>query len=230
MGPGMKSCWAEFLGTFVLCFAGQGSICVAAMTGAGPEALLGIAVAHGLALATMISALGATSGAHFNPAVTLGFVLTGRQTAGAAVGYVVFQLLGALVASALLRAVIPAEVWTGVHLGAAAIAPGVGVGAAVLIELVMTFFLVIVIWGTAVDPRRPGVGGFGIGLTVTMAILFAGPLTGAAMNPARAFGAALLGGAMDHHWVWWVGPLAGGSLGALVYRALFLPAPEPATG
>lgn len=222
MDQGLKSYWAEFVGTFALCFVGQGAICIAQMTGAGPGALLGIAVAHGLALATMISALGAVSGGHFNPAVTFGFLVTGRQKLPSAIAYWVSQILAGVVASFLLRSIMPEAVWRGVHLGAPVIAPEIGVGAALLLEFVMTFFLVTAVWGTAVDERGPKIGGFAIGLTVTMDILMGGPLTGAAMNPARAFGAAYLGGAMSNHWVWWVGPLAGGAVAALLYNGLAL--------
>lgn len=229
MGRGMKNGVAEFIGTFALCFIGQGSIIVAQMMNAGPGALLGIAAAHGLALATMISALGGVSGGHLNPAVTFGFVVTGRQKIGSAIGYWIAQLLAAVVASFLLHAWLPAEWVQAVKCGAPTLAPGISPTAGLLIEIVATFFLVTAVWGTAVDPRHPPIGGFGIGLTVMMDILFAGPLTGGAMNPARAFGAALFGHAMENHWVWWVGPLAGGGLAALVYDRLLLDRPANRT-
>ena len=223
MDKSYKSLVAEFIGTFTLCFIGQGAVCAYAMVGAGNGAgLLGIAVAHGLALAVMISALGAVSGAHFNPAVTFGFLLVGRQSVGSAIGYWGAQLAAAVVASFALSALIPETAWQSVRLGGIGLGQGISPGAGAVIELIATFLLVIVVWGTAVDPRGPKVGGFAIGMTVVMAILFTGPLTGAALNPARAFGAALIAGAWDHHWVWWVGPLAGGAIGALVYRNVFL--------
>jgi MIP family channel proteins len=219
---GMKSYVAEFLGTFTLCFIGQGAILANQLMGAQGPGLLGIAVAHGLALAIMISALGAVSGGHFNPAVTFGFLVTGRQSVGSSIAYWVSQLLGAVVASYLLTMVIPSVLVDGARLGAAGLGEGITPGGAMLIELVLTFMLVTAVWGTAVDPRAPKIGGFGIGLTVTMGILLAGPFTGGALNPARAFGAALVMGAWGPHWVWWVGPLAGGAIAALVYRGLFL--------
>jgi MIP family channel proteins len=219
----MKSLWAEFLGTFTLCFIGQGAICVNQMVGASGPGLVGIAIAHGLALAVMISALGAVSGGHFNPAVTLGFVVTGRQSLGSMIGYWTAQLGGAVVASVLLARVFPTSVWQDCHLGAAALAPGISPMAGAGVELVLAFFLITVVWGTAVDPRAPKVGGFAIGLTVLMGILMAGPITGAAINPARAFGAALISGTWANHWVWWVGPLAGGALAALAYSRLAMP-------
>ena len=222
MDQGVKSYWAEFLGTFTLCFAGQGTICAQQMMGPAGPGLLGIAVAHGLALAVMISAFGATSGGHLNPAVTFGFLVTGRQSVPSALAYWVSQLLGAVVASFALAAVFPDAVWKAVHLGAAAVSPGLTPLGAALVEFVLTFFLVTAVWGTAVDERHPPIGGFGIGLAVTMGILAGGPLTGAAMNPARAFGPALVAGSWDLHWVYWVAPLLGGGAAALVYSRLVL--------
>jgi MIP family channel proteins len=218
MDQGPKSYWAEFLGTFTLCFAGQGAIVM--QQAAGTNSLLVIAVAHGLALAVMISALGAWSGAHFNPAVTLGFWITRRISLTSAITYWVSQLVGAIAASFLLRAVVPGEPGAAVHFGVPMLAPGVSLGQGFLLEFVMTFFLVTAVWGTAVDERGPKIGGFGIGLTVCMDILFGGPLTGAAMNPARAFGAACASGVWTDHWLYWVAPIAGGAAAARVYKSL----------
>ena len=220
MDQGPKSYWAEFLGTFTLCFVGQGSIVVQKVI--GHSDLLTVAIAHGLALAVMISALGSVSGGHFNPAVTFGFVTTGRQSWTSAITYWVSQLLGAVVASVLLRAAVPGEAGDAVHYGAAAIAPGLGISQAFILEFVLTFLLVTSVWGTAVDPRAPRIGGFGIGLTVLMGILVAGPLTGGVFNPARAFGAALVSGTWDHHWLYWLAPLLGGAAAARIYKSVVL--------
>jgi MIP family channel proteins len=218
MDQGPKSYWAEFLGTFTLCFAGQGAIVM--QQAAGTNNLLVIAVAHGLALAVMISALGTWSGGHFNPAVTFGFWFTRRISLTSAITYWVSQLVGAIAASFLLRAVVPGEPGAAVHFGVPMLAAGVSVGQGFLLEFVMTFFLVTAVWGTAVDERGPKIGGFGIGLTVCMDILFGGPLTGAAMNPARAFGAACASGVWTDHWLYWVAPMAGGAAAARVYKSL----------
>ena len=183
MDQGPKSYWAEVLGTFVLCFIGQGAIVINQFTG-GQPGLLGIAIAHGLALAVMVSTLGATSGGHFNPAVTFGFVVTGRQSMTSAITYWISQIMGAVVASFLLRAVMPGVAGDLVHYGAPTVAAGTGISQALLIEVILTFFLVTAVWGTAVDDRAPRIGGFGIGLCVTMCILVGGPLTGAAGLPA----------------------------------------------
>ena len=221
MDQGPKSYWAEFLGTFTLCFIGQGAIVVNQLTG-GQPGLLGIAMAYGLAIAVMVSALGSTSGGHFNPAVTLGFVVTGRQSMTSAITYWISQILGAVVASGVLRAVMPGEAGALVHYGATTVAPGVGVSQALLLEFVLTFLLVTSVWGTAVDERAPRIGGLGIGLCVLMCVLVGGPITGAALNPARAFGAALVSGTWGSHWIYWVGPLLGGAAAARVYKSVVL--------
>ncbi len=222
MDQGPKSYWAEFLGTFTLCFIGQGAICAQFLMQNGPGSLLPIAIAYGLALAVMISALGAASGGHFNPAVTLGFVVTGRQSLTSAITYWLSQILGAVVASFLLRSIVPADVVAGTHLGAPGVAPEISLSSAFLLEFVLTFFLVTAVWGTSVDEAGPKVGGLGIGLAMTMGILMGGRFTGAAMNPARAFGPALATGTWAQQWVFWAGPLAGGAVAALVYKNLVL--------
>jgi MIP family channel proteins len=219
-GP-KKSYWAEFLGTFTLCFVGQGTIILQHQ--AGTNDLLTIAAAHGIALMVMVTALGASSGGHFNPAVTFGFWLTRRMSLTSANLYWVSQLLGAMAASFLLRAVMPGESGEAVHFGVPMLATGVSVGQGFLIEFVLTFFLVTAVWGTAVDDRAPRLGGLLIGLTVWMDILVGGPLTGAAMNPARAFGAACASGVWTSHWVYWAGPALGGAAAAYLYKKVLLP-------
>lgn len=220
MDQGPKSYWAEFLGTFTLCFVGQGAIVIQHIQ--GTHDLLTIAIAHGLALAVMVSALMGTSGAHFNPAVTFGFVLTGRQSWTSAITYWLSQLLGAVVASFLLRSAVPGVAGDAVHYGVPMVAAGVSTSQAVLMEFILTFFLVTAVWGTAVDERGPRIGGFGIGLALLMAILVGGPLTGAALNPARAFGAAVVSGTWSLHWVYWLAPMLGGVAAARAYKSLVL--------
>lgn len=221
MDHGPKSYWAEFLGTFTLCFIGQGAIVLNQVTG-GEPGLLGIALAYGLALAVMNSALGSTSGGHFNPAVTFGFVITGRQSWTSAITYWISQILGAVVASFLLRAVVPGEAGDLVHYGVPVVNALISPLQAAMLEFVLTFLLVTAVWGTTVDERAPRVGGFGIGLTVVIGVLMGGPLSGAAMNPARAFGAALISGTWGNQWIWWVGPLLGAAAAARVYKSVVL--------
>ncbi len=123
----------------------------------------------------------------------------------------------------LLILIFPKDVWEPVNLGTPSLGPNVGFGLGVVIEIILTFFLVFAILGIAVDPKGPKqLSGFGIGLVLVFDILVGGPLTGASMNPARSFGPAVVAGAWDHHWIYWVGPLAGGALAAWVYEFFFL--------
>lgn len=207
---------AEAIGTFTLIFAGTGAVMVAA--GKTNIGLLEIAFAHGLAIALMASALGAISGGHFNPAVTLAMWVTRRIGTISAGGYVVAQLAGAVLASLTLLMLFPQGLRDEANMGAAALGPGIDFARGVGIEAILTFFLVIVIFGTAVDSRAPKLGGIAIGLTITMDILIAGPLTGAAMNPARAFGPALVAGEWTDHVVWWIGPIIGAVAAGLLYH------------
>ncbi len=200
MDQGPKSYWAEFLGTFALCFVGQGAVVVQHLL--GRDDLLTIAIAYGVTLAVMISALGSTSGGHFNPAVTLGFVITNRQSWTSAITYWISQGIGAVVAGVLLRAAVPGEVGDAVHYGVPAVAAGVGVSQAFILEFVLTFLMVTAVWGTTVDERAPRIG--------------------AALNPARAFGAALVSGNWQHQWLYWLAPMAGGALAARVYKSVVL--------
>ena len=216
---------AEFIGTFALIFFGAGSICADQyLHGAGGLGLLGIALAHGLAIGLMVSALGHISGGHFNPAVTIGIWVTKRLSTIDAVLYWVAQLAGATAAAFLLKIVIPEDTWRAVALGTPMLAKDFPVWAGMTLEAVTTFFLVFVVFATAVDEKGAfkAISGFGIGLSITLGILVAGPLTGAALNPARAFGPALVVGQWAHHGVYWIGPLAGGFLAGLLYDTLYL--------
>jgi len=208
---------AEFIGTFALIFVGVGSIAGDFLNG-GHTGLAGIALAHGLTIAVMISATAAISGGHLNPAVTIGLLSAQKIKVTQAVNYIAAQCLGGIVAAALLKICIPATALAAVNMGTPALAPGITVGMGLLTEIILTFFLVFVVYGTAVDHRAPKVGGLFIGLTVTLDILIGGPITGAAMNPARHLGPALLGGGLDNLWLYWVGPVIGGILAALCYN------------
>ncbi len=206
-----KALVAEFIGTFTLIFAGVGSIAV----GAG---LVGIALAHGLAIGVMVSATAAISGGHLNPAVTFGAWLGKKIKTGPAIGYVVAQCLGGLVAAWLVTLAIPGQAMNTARMGVPALGPGVSAGEGVLMEAVLTFFLVFVVYGTAIDARAPKVGGLFIGLAIVLGILCGGPITGAAMNPARHLGPAIIAGDFSQIWIYWVGPLVGGGLAGLVYH------------
>jgi MIP family channel proteins len=212
---------AEFVGTFLFVFIGAGSIVTNTFLH-GSVGLLGIALAHGLALSVVISALGATSGGHFNPAVTVGFLVTGRIIHIVGVLYIMAQLAGATLAGLMLRAIFPQAVWQAAQLGTPNLAANVSPGTGILLEIVLTFFLLLAIFGTAVDERAPKIGGFGIGLTVLVDILMGGPLTGASMNPARTFGPALAGGFWANDLVYWIGPIIGAILAAFFYEFVIL--------
>ncbi|HEV8687490.1 MAG TPA: aquaporin [Gaiellaceae bacterium] len=214
---------AEFVGAFTLVFAGMGSIMFGNAGG-----LTGVALAHGLAIAVMVSAVGHISGGHFNPAITFGFLLTRRMDGLLAGIYAVSQLAAGAVAALLLNVIFPTP--PNLDAGVPVVADRVSNGGAVLAEAILTFFLVWVVFATAADPRGTfkSIAGLAIGLTITLDILAGGPLTGAAMNPARAFGPELVQNVWDHWWVYWLGPLAGGGIAALAYDLLYLRPLEPA--
>jgi MIP family channel proteins len=209
-----KKLAAEFIGTFVLIFIGAGSI----MT--GKSDLLGVALAHGLAIAIMIAAVGAFSGGHFNPAVTFGFAITKRISVSDAIQYIAAQLVGAAVAAGVLKYFYGAMAGS---IGGAAVAQGITPTKAMVAEALGTFLLLFVIFGVAVDKRGQFAAGFPIGLTISMIILAIGPATGAALNPARWFGPALLTSTWSNAWVWIIGPMLGAALAALSYSAIFKP-------
>jgi MIP family channel proteins len=213
---------AELVGAFALVFVGAGSIAVA-------DGLVAVALAHGLVIAVMASAVGHISGGHFNPAVTFGFLVTGRLAPGLALVYWLAQFVGALLGAALLTLLVPDVLTDPVGLGVPALGAGIGGASGVVLEAILTFFLVWVIFATAADSRGTftSIAGLAIGLTITLDILMAGPLTGAAMNPARAFGPELVQGEWGDAWVWYVGPLAGGAAAALAYQALYLRPERP---
>lgn len=220
---------AEAIGTFALCFIGILAINTDAITGAdGTASLTTIALAHGLTIAVMVAALGAHSGAHFNPAVTAGFVATGRMAPVRGAQYLGAQLAGAALASLLIAFLFGTEV---VANGTPAMAANVHPLGGAAVEVVTTFFLVLVVFGTAVDDRAPkSIYPMAIGLTVALDIMATGPITGAAMNPARVLGPALVGGQWEAHWVYWVGPILGGVAAAFLQHRLFLAhAPSPET-
>ncbi len=213
----LKACVAEFIGTFALIFVGVGAIAADYISG-GDAGLVGIALAHGLTIAVMVSATMAVSGGHLNPAVTAGALVAGKIRPAGAVQYIISQCLGAIAAAILIKLVVSPEALEAVGMGTPALGDGVSLSQGLILEAVLTFFLVFVVFGTAMDPRAAKVGGLFIGLTVALDILIGGPITGAAMNPARHLGPALLGGDLEYLWLYWAGPLIGGILAALVYH------------
>ena len=215
---------AEFVGTFTLIFIGGGAGIISG------QDIVAVALANGLAIGIMVSNLGHISGGHFNPAITLGFVATRRITPVLAVSYWASQLLGAISAAFLLR-----YLFTKIAVKATAPAPSPHITdwKALVLEAVMTVFLVWAVWATAVDLRGAfkSIAGLAIGLTITMDVFVGGPVTGAAMNPARAFGPELAGNTWTGWWIYWVGPAAGALIASLLYEYLYLrPVAPPVVG
>ena len=217
---------AEFIAVFCFVFLGAGAV-VSSEIFIGDEGtvtagrLVAIALAHGLAIAIMVAATARISGGHVNPAVTFSAVITRKIGATKGGMYIVAQLLGAALAALLLKAVIPDALEGG--LGSHALGAGISAGAGLVTEIVLTFVLVFVIFATAVDSRGPGhLAPFAIGIAVLVIHLMGVPLTGASVNPARTFGPALAAGAWADHWIYWIGPLIGGAIAALVYENVFV--------
>lgn len=215
---------AEFLGTFFWCFAGIGAVLSGTPAVGAGGGLVAVALATGLALSVAVNAFGGISGAHFNPAVTIGMLVTRRIGAAAAGVYVLVQLAGATAAALVCQAIFPADAAAQGLLGLPLPQAWVSIGTLVLAEAVMGFLLMMAIFGTAIDERGRAVtiGGFGIGLTVAFNILAAGAITGASMNPARAFGPALVSGIWTFHIYYWIGPILGTVLAALLYDRVLL--------
>jgi aquaporin Z len=220
---------AEAAGTFWFFTIGAGSIIALVVAGSPAVGLLAIALAHGLALSVAISTFGAISGGHFNPAVTFGLAIANKHPWGRVPTYWAAQLIGAVAAGLVLRYFFDSSLAAAsqTHLGTPTLGTGVTVLTAIVIEAVLTLFLVWAVFGTAVSPTAPKIGGFGIGLTVAADILLGGPLTGAAMNPARHFGPAVVAGFFDNWYVYWIGPLVGAALAGLSVRYLFPGTIEP---
>jgi aquaporin Z len=217
---------AELVGTFALVFVAMGSIAFIQS-----NLLVGVALANGLTIAVMASAVGHISGGHFNPAVTLGFLVTRRIGPALAALYWLAQIAGAVLGALALRALFPSE--ANLDTGVPVVNPAINDLQGVAIEALLTFFLVWVVFATAVDPGGAfkTISGLAIGLTVAIGVLATGPLTGAAMNPARALGPEIVFNSWGDFWVYLVGPPVGAAVAALAYEWLYLRAgPLPVVG
>ncbi len=213
-----KKCLSEFIGTFGLVFIGAGAVLVHGIAG-GIVSLVGIALAHGLVLMTMIYSLAHVSGAHFNPAVTIAMLVNKRIRFGEAGAYIISQLVGASLAGFLLLFLFPGASNFQLY----GFPTNIPLAFGIVLEAVLTFFLVFVIYGVAVNKQAPsGIFGFAIGSVLIFDILLGGSQTGAAMNPARAFGPALASGVWEPQLIYWIGPLIGAIVASLVYEKLFL--------
>jgi aquaporin Z len=216
---------AEFIGTFALIFIGAGAGAL------GIGGVVGVAFAHGLVIVAFAYSYGHISGTHINPAVTIAMWAAGQIQAARAAGYVVVQLLGGIAGAMALRLVF-GGFESG--LGATVLTRGLPIGestmnvtpaAGLLLETILTFFLVNTIFNAAVSGRAGNLAGLAIGLTLTSCMLMGGPLTGASLNPARTLGPALATGDFSDLWLYIVGPIAGGILAALLYKGALEPAP-----
>jgi glycerol uptake facilitator-like aquaporin len=227
---------AELLASFGFVFVAAGSV---VMAGTGGDGLVGVAIASGAGYAAALAVSARRSGGGANPVLTAAFWVAGRLSAPRAAAYAAAQVGGGIVAGLLLRVCIPSATWHAAALGAPLLAQDVGSGRAVLIEAVLAFVLTIAAFATLVDERREfsvsganavGPASLVLGLVVAGGTLVAWPLTGAALNPARALGPELAAGEWLDWWVFWVGPLAGGVVGSVAYWFLFLSADEPRDG
>jgi aquaporin Z len=223
----LRAAAAEFVATFALVFFGAGATILYLN---GVLDLTGAALASGLVMAIMVSITADRSGGFVNPAVAASLWVTGRLAGNRAAILIGAQLLGAAAGALVLRALAPAPAWDAAQGGTPALADGYAAAKGVLVEAITTFFLVLAVFGAAVDRRgrSAGVAGFTIGLAVSIGILAFGPYTGAAMNPARWFGPALAANAWSAWYVWIVGPVAGGIVAGVVSGAVLTP--DLATG
>jgi MIP family channel proteins len=219
---------AEFVATFALVFIGAGAVITAST---GTLDLVGVALAHGLVLMVMVSVTGHVSGGLVNPAVAIALWVAGKVTTVRAAILIAAQLAGAIVGAAALRWVVGGDRFDAGAAGAPVLGSGVDIGTGTVLEAILTFLLVYAVFGTAVDERGPWLktAGLTIGLVIAFEIMAFGPLTGAAMNPARWLGPALIGGLWSDAIVWTVGPIAGGIIAAVVYTRVFLQGREPVT-
>ena len=201
----MKKLLAEFLGTLGMVFAGTGAIVVNDQTGALGHA--GVALTFGLIVLAMIYCFGDVSGAHMNPAVTISFAAAGRSEWRTVPGYITAQLLGALAASGLLKFLFPASA----HLGATL--PSGTVSQSFVLEIVLTFFLMLVVLSVSTGAKEKGVtAAIAIGAVITLEAMFAGPICGASMNPARSLAPALVSGHLENVWLYLTAPILGALL------------------
>ena len=203
----------EAIGTAALLFFG-----VSAITHTAGENLVAIALAHGLAIALMVAATGHISGGAFNPAVTIALLIARKLAPVKAALYIVAQLVGSVVGAFLATMLFPGDMLSKVGYGNPAIGKGFDASNALVAEIVTTFFLAYVIFGVAIDKRGPStIASLMIGLTIVIDILVTGAVSGAAMNPARWFGSAVVSGNFADAWIWWVGPIVGAAIAAVLY-------------
>jgi len=216
---------AEFIGTLLFVFLGAGSVVAFVANGptTGSIGPLGVALAHGIGMAVIVSMTMTISGGHINPAVTFGLWIANRVQGSLAWQYILAQVLGAVAGAALVKAVLPPLAVGLALVGTPRLASDVGFMQGVWIEALLTFFLVSAVFGTAVSSEAPKIAGFGIGLAIFVAAVVGGSFTGAVMNPARAIGPALIAWQWNAHAVYWIGPLIRAGVAGALWKAVLLP-------
>ncbi len=213
---------AEFIGTALFVFLGVAAIVTNAASN-NSAGLVGVALAHGVGIAVLITMTMPISGGHLNPAVSVSLWLA-QKIDGRTLGqYVLAQILGAVVGALLVKGLYPTMAAKVTSLGTPQLAGTIGLFEGIGIEALLTFFLVSAVFGTAVSPQAPKVGGFGVGLAIFVGGLVSGPLTGASMNPARAFGPALVAWEWHGQAVYWIGPLLGATVAGALWKFVLLP-------
>jgi len=203
---------AEFIGTFALIFIGAGAGAL------GIGGLVGVAFAHGLVIVSFAYAYGHISGTHINPAVTIGVWAAGKIDTVRALSYVVVQLLGGIAGGFVLAWVLGPR---GGTLGATVLGEGMTTTSGLVLELILTFFLVNAVMNAGISGKATIPGGLAIGFTLTFGILMGGPLTGGSLNPARTLGPAVATGNYADIWLYFVGPILGGVIAGLLYKGVF---------
>ena len=230
-----RNWFAEAIATYALVFFGPLAIILSVVAfgdGLSIESIIMISLAHGAAIGLMVYAFGHISGAHINPAVTIPMMITKKISVADGIGYIIFQLIGAVVAAFSLKAILPeigAKVHFGTQTGPSELLNN-SVMAGITVEIILTFFLVTVIFLTAVHKKAPaGIHGISIGGMVFLLHLVGVPLTGASMNPARTFGPAVVSGFWELHWLYWVAPIIGGIIAGVIMNYIFVNNAEPET-
>jgi aquaporin-4 len=230
-----RNWFAEAIGTYALVFFGPLAIILSVVAfgdGLSIESIIMIALAHGAAVGLMVYAFGHISGAHINPAVTIPMMITKKISVGDGIGYIIFQLIGAVVAAFSLKAILPeigAKVNFGTQGGPSELLNS-SITSGIAVEIILTFFLVTVIFLTAVHKKAAaGIHGISIGGMVFLLHIVGVPLTGASMNPARTFGPAVVSGFWELHWIYWLAPIVGGIIAGVIMNYVFVNKAEPKT-
>ena len=230
-----RNWFAEAIATYALVFFGPLAIILSVVAfgdGLSIESIIMISLGHGAAIGLMVYAFGHISGAHINPAVTIPMMITKKISVADGIGYIIFQLIGAVVAAFSLKAILPeigAKVNFGTQTGPSELLNN-SVMAGITVEIILTFFLVTVIFLTAVHKKAPaGIHGISIGGMVFLLHLVGVPLTGASMNPARTFGPAVVSGFWELHWLYWLAPIIGGIIAGVIMNYVFVNKAEPKT-